>query len=147
MSSLLRTSIAIIFCTLFAAAVGGWVGVRYGLRQAGTEHRLDQVLHHELQLSSEQERRMALLETAFAARREALEAKMRAANQDLAQAITVRHSFDLDARQAVDRFHGAMMELQEATIEHVLAMRAVLTPGQAQQFDRTINKALTAGAS
>lgn len=146
MSSLLRNSALIIVCTLLAAAVGGWVGVRYGLRQQSQEPQLDQVLHHELRLSTLQERRISSLEAAFAARRKTLEAMMRAANQDLARAITIRHTYDPGARQALDRFHGAMMELQEATIEHVLAMRAVLTPEQALQFDRTVNKALAASS-
>jgi hypothetical protein len=40
-----------------------------------------------------------------------------------------------------------MLELQEATIEHVLTMRATLTPKQAEQFDRTVVKALAADGS
>lgn len=136
-----------IVCTAIAAAVGGWLGVRYGLRSVDTEQRLDQMLHKELHLSSEQERRIASLEASFAARRGVLEGQMRAANRDLAQAISVRHSYDVAARQAMDRLHAAMMELQEASIEHVLAMRAVLTPAQAEQFDRTVNQVLTTGAS
>ena len=147
MSSLRRTTTVVILCTAIAAAVGGWLGVRYGLRAVDTEQRLDQMLHSELHLSSEQERRIASLEASFAARRSALEGQMRAANRDLAQAIAVRHSYDAEARRAMDRLHAAMMELQEASIEHVLAMRAVLTPLQAEQFDRTVTKVLATGAS
>lgn len=145
MSTLLRNTVLILFCTVLAAAIGGWLGVRYGLRQENQEPRLHQVLHHDLRLSTTQEQQISSLETAFDVRRKALEASMRTANEDLAKAITIRHLYDPDARQAVERFHGAMMELQEATIEHVLAMREVLTPEQATQFDQTINDALTAG--
>ena len=145
MSTLFRNTVLILLCTLVAAAVGGWLGVHYGLREESQESRLHQVLHHDLRLSSEQEQAIASLEASFDMRRTALEASMRAANEDLAQAITVRHLYDPEARQAVERFHAAMMELQDVTIEHVLAMRKVLTPGQVEQFDRTINSALTIG--
>jgi hypothetical protein len=35
-----------------------------------------------------------------------------------------------------------MSALQEKSVQHVLAMRAVLTPAQAKIFDRTVEKAL-----
>jgi hypothetical protein len=38
----------------------------------------------------------------------------------------------------------AMRALQEKTIQHVLAMRALLTPPQAKIFDKSINHALGA---
>ena len=59
--------------------------------------------------------------------------------------ITVVESDDpRQVTAAVDHFHSAMGELQKATIEHVFAMRAVLTPEQAARFDRTVVDALTA---
>ena len=67
---------------------------------------------------------------------------MEAANRDLAAALRERHAYGPEARKAIDRFHAAMGQLQEATIEHVLAMRAVLTPEQAARFDKTISEAL-----
>ncbi|MEO6081458.1 MAG: periplasmic heavy metal sensor [Steroidobacteraceae bacterium] len=146
MNARLRTTAALVVCTLLAALVGGWFGVRYGLGGVGHDQRLDQLLHHELKLSSEQERQIAALESAFSARREVLESQMREANRDLAQAIAVRHQYDSAGKEAVNHLHESMMNLQEASIGHVLAMRTVLTPAQAEQFDRTISKALTAGA-
>ena len=67
---------------------------------------------------------------------------MRAANQDIGRAITVRHQYDAEAQAAIDRLHRAMMDLQGATVQHVLAMRAMLTPDQVREFDRTVNQAL-----
>jgi Spy/CpxP family protein refolding chaperone len=55
----------------------------------------------------------------------------------------VRHRYDGEAQAAVDRLHQAMMRLHDATIQHVLAMRAVLTPDQVQEFDQTVEQALT----
>jgi hypothetical protein len=68
---------------------------------------------------------------------------MRAANAELAQAIGQEHAYSPAVQQAVDRFHHAMGQLQKETILHVLAMRQVLTPQQAEIFDDTVVKALT----
>jgi hypothetical protein len=50
-----------------------------------------------------------------------------------------RH-YDPEAEAATDRLHRAMMELQDGTVQHVFAMRALLTPDQVQQFDRTADR-------
>ena len=145
MSSAARTSAVIIVLTLLAAMLGGWVGVRYGLREGRGPPQLDELLHHRLHLTPSQAEQLTALEAEFAARRAEFEAQMRAANRDIAAAITVRHSFDGETQAAVDRLHRAMTELQEATIRHVLAMRAVLTPDQVQEFDQTVDQALAVG--
>ncbi len=137
-----RTVAYTVVLTLLVAALGGWLGVRYGLRQAPATPGLDQVLHHELTLSPDQQQRLTSLEAGFAARRKVLETEMHAANADLAAAILSEHRYGPAAEQAIDRFHAAMKTLQEETIMHVLAMRAVLTPEQAQKFDQTVSKVL-----
>ena len=76
-------------------------------------------------------------------RRRAREAELRAANAELARAIQARHEYSPQVQAAVERFHDAMGELQKETILHVLAMRTVLTPDQAVQFDQRIGEALT----
>jgi Spy/CpxP family protein refolding chaperone len=94
-------------------------------------------------LSAEQEHRIADLESHFAAQRKALDQEMQAANRELAASILSEHAYGTGAKVAVERFHKAAASLQEATIIHVLAMRAVLTPEQAQRFDAAISEALT----
>lgn len=142
MSPMVRTAALIIVLTLLGAMLGGWAGVRYGLHEARAPQQLDELLHQRLHLSPAQEQELSALETDFAQRRREYETQMRAANQDIGRAITVRHHYDSEAQAAIDRLHRAMMELQDATVEHVLAMRALLTPDQMQQFDRTVNQAL-----
>lgn len=131
-----------ITLTILAAGFGGWFGVQYGLAHPGNRSDLDHLLHQELDLTADQNRRIETLEAEFAIRRKSLDDEMRAANGDLAEAIVVRHAYDQRARQAIERFHDAMRTLQEATIVHVLAMRAVLTPEQAQKFDSTVRREL-----
>jgi Spy/CpxP family protein refolding chaperone len=142
MNPLVRTSAIIIVLTLLGAMLGGWAGVRYGLHGAHAPQQLDDLLHRRLYLSIAQEQQLGALEADFAGRRAEYESQMRAANRDIAQAITVRHRYDAEAQAAIDRLHQAMMELQTATVQHVLGMRALLTADQGQQFDRTVDQAL-----
>jgi Spy/CpxP family protein refolding chaperone len=142
-----RAFLAMLLVTVLAAAAAGWAGVRYGLSQADEGQDLDVAIHRDLQLTPEQDQQIHRLETEFAAVRTGLQAKMRAANRELAEAITERHSYDDQARQAVERLHAAMSALQERTIQHVLAIRALLTPAQARHFDEKVSKALGAGPS
>jgi Spy/CpxP family protein refolding chaperone len=144
MSSMVRNSAIIIALTLVAATLGGWAGVHYGLREAPAPPQLDALLHQRLHLSAAQEQQLTALEADFGVRRRDYEAQMHTANQEIARAITVRHQYDAGAQAAIDRLHRAMMALQDATVQHVLAMRALLTPDQVPQFDRTVDQALAA---
>ncbi len=89
-----------------------------------------------------QDRQVQALEAQFDEQRRIREAEMRAANVDLAEAIGAEHAYGARARQAVERFHRAMGALQEGTIRHVFAMRAVMTPEQARLLDTLVAKAL-----
>ena len=131
-----------VILTGLAAAIGGWVGVRYGIAHPNAQPELDKLLHHELNLTADQDRKIAILESDFDTRRRELEVEIRAANRDLAATIVEQHAYSPRADQAVNRFHHALSELQTATIKHILAMRAVLTPQQAARFDQTVRKAL-----
>jgi len=143
MTGLTRIVIGVVAMTMLAAAVGGWIGVRYGMREAQRNHSsLDEVLHRRLDLTSGQQQRIARLEAAFAVRQQTLETEMRAADRDLAQAIVTDRRYGPRAQQAINRFHAAMKTLQQETIIHILAMRAVLTPHQAVRFDQTVTQVL-----
>lgn len=143
----LRSIVLMVLLTLAAGALGGWLGIAYGERQTAPAHDLHTIVHHELDLTAAQNQTIAALEQRFAARRKVFEAEMQAANRDLAVALDTDHVFGPRETAAVDRFHRAEKGLQEATIKHVLAMRAVLNAKQSKEFDRAIYKALTAGSS
>lgn len=135
--------------TVLAALVAGFLGALAGASFADRpvkDTSLHALVHTELDLSAEQERRMEALEAQFAAERRRLEAEMRAANAELAAAIEAERGYGPRVTAAVDHFHTAMGALQKTTIEHVFAMRAVLTPAQAVRFDRTVVASLTADA-
>ncbi|HTW73717.1 MAG TPA: periplasmic heavy metal sensor [Steroidobacteraceae bacterium] len=143
MSTAWRLALPWLLVTVLAAAGGGWLGVRYGLAQSRSSPSLDQLLHRELDLSGAQRDQLAALERSYAMQRRQLEAQARAANRDLARAILAEHRYGPDAELAIARFHGAMQSLEQRTIQHVLAMRAILTAQQAKQFDQTVATALT----
>lgn len=139
----LRTFLSMLAVTAVAAALAGWLGVEYGLHEVRFAPDLDTVLHRSLSLSTPQDRKIEHLESGFAAQRSALNAEMRAANNELASAIAGQHAYGPAMQQAIERFHRAMMQLQEDTVRHVLSMREVLTPVQARKFDQIVAKALT----
>lgn len=129
----------------FVAAVGGVAAGRFFLPAAqppgGELHAL---LHSGLDLDATQQARLDQLERQFALRKKALEMAMRADNARLAAAIEAEHSAGPQVREAVDRIHVAMGELQKETLAHIFAMRAILRPDQAARFDKAVVKALTA---
>jgi len=145
--SFARGLLLTIVLSMVAAFAGAWGGAHYIVGRMHTRPPLHDVVHKELDLTADQQRRIEGLEHDYAIRRQGLEAEMRAANADLARAIEQGHAYSPAVRQAVDRSHHAMGELQKQTILHVLAMRTVLTPQQAARFDDTVVKALTEEAS
>lgn len=140
----LRLALCIVLS--FVAAVGGvFVGRALLPKHDAGGAALHDVLHHQLSLDAQQERRIEALETQFAARRRALDLDLRAANARLAEAIAAEHAAGARVTAAVDQSHMAMGALQKATLEHLFAMRRLLRPDQAARFDAAVVKALTDG--
>jgi Spy/CpxP family protein refolding chaperone len=142
MPAISRGAVLTVVLALAAGVGGGWLGSGHLLakRQPPSLHH---VVHDELNLTPEQNKRIEALEQDFAVRRRVREAELRAANAQLAAAIQARHEYSPEVAAAVERFHAAMGALQSETVEHVLAMRKVMTPEQAAKFDRRVSEALT----
>ena len=134
----------LVAVTAFAAALAAVLVARTWLAPAPrVESQVHALLHQRLKLDPAQEQRIHQLEAAFAKRREALEAEMRVDNERLAKAITAEHGYGPQVGAAVDRSHHVMGQLQKETLQHIFAMRGVLRPDQAAEFDAVIVKALT----
>lgn len=134
-----------ILVTIVVAFLAGLAGIGLG-RLVFTPERtpsLHEVLHNGLDLNAAQEQEIEALERDFATRRRALEVEMRAANAELAAAMREEHAYGPRVTAAIERFHAAMGELQSETMEHVFAMREVLTPEQRTEFDAIVASALT----
>ena len=139
---------SIVITAVLAALASGaatWASAAWVMqeRQSPTLHS---VVHEQLDLSEEQDRRIDAIEARFSERRPALEAEVRAANRELAAAIAASDGNTPQVQAAIDHFHTAMGDLQKATITHVFEMRAVLTPAQAEVFDAAVVDALHADA-
>lgn len=133
---------AVAVLVVALALAGVWLGrmVQPASHQSGAE--LHALMHDGLELDDVQENSLAMLERDFAARRESLEARLRADNARLAEAIAAEHQYGPRVSAAVDATHMAMGELQKATLEHVFAMRAILRPDQQAKFDVAVAKSL-----
>ena len=142
MPKITRGLILTVVLAFLAGAGGAWIG-SCGLLPSRRPVSLHEMVHHELKLSADQDRQLDVLEQDFSVRRKAREAELRAANAQLAAAIQERHEYSPEVQAAVERFHAAMGALQLETVQHVLAMRKVLTPEQAEKFDRRVTQALT----
>ena len=145
MTSLRR--VLIIGLIAFLAAVAGvFVGRALVDAPRANETELHALLHRELKLSPDQEQKLGPIEARFAARRQALELEMRAANIRLAQAIEAEHGYGPRVTKAIDETHEVMGDLQKETLQHLFAMRGVLDRDQAAMFDKVVVEALTADA-
>ncbi|MBM3926902.1 MAG: periplasmic heavy metal sensor [Sphingomonadales bacterium] len=132
---------------VFLAAVAGvFLGRHLFPPQTQAASELHALLHEQIDLDSEQERKIHALEQSFAGRRQALEGAMRAENARLADAIGAEHRIGPQVTEAIDASHRTMGQLQKETLAHVFAMRRLLRPDQAAKFDAAIMKALTEDA-
>ena len=141
--TLARSLALTILLSVAAAGIGAWGATHYVVSRMHHAEPLHQVVHDKLKLTPAQEHEIKALEQQYVLRRKSLEAEMRAANADLAQAIQESHAYSPQVQRAIDRFHRAMGDLQKESILHVLAMRKVLTPDQVVRFDDTVATALT----
>jgi nickel and cobalt resistance protein CnrR len=135
--------IALIGVLVIALAlVGVWLGrmIQPTPHHSGAE--LHALMHDRLDLDDAQERALAVLERDFAAKRAVLEARLRADNTRLAEAIAAEHEYGPRVSAAVDATHMAMGDLQKATLEHVFAMRGILRPDQQAKFDAAVAESL-----
>lgn len=124
------------------ALVGVWIG---RMMQPAADHsgaQLHALMHDELDLDPAQERSLRLLERDFAAEREALEARLKADNARLAEAIAAEHEYGPRVSAAIEATHVAMGDLQKATLEHIFAMRAILREDQQAKFDAAVAESL-----
>jgi Spy/CpxP family protein refolding chaperone len=139
--------IALIALIAFLAAGTGVFAARMlnpPAPHSGAE--LHALMHDELDLDTAQEQQLEALERDFIKRRAVLEARLKADNARLAEAIAAEHVYGPRVSEAVDATHHSMGAVQKATLEHVFTMRAILRPDQQPRFDAVVDKAFTATA-
>jgi Spy/CpxP family protein refolding chaperone len=141
-----KSAVITIVLGFIAGIAGMGIGHLLFTGPSAPDTSLHGMVHEELTLSAEQDAQIDALETSFAARRTALEEELRQANGALAAAILKSNdAAGPEVEVAVHHVHDAMGALQTETIDHVFAMRRILTPEQRAKFDDRIKRALTAG--
>ena len=139
----LRNLLITVVLAVLAAGAGASLCAYYVISHQTAGPSLHDMVHRDLDLTPEQTRKLDAIEEDYAAQRKLLEADVRAANRELADAIREGHKDSPKVEAAIDHLHMAMGALQKATIAHVFDMRAVLTPRQARAFDAEVIAALT----
>ncbi|MEN9404661.1 MAG: hypothetical protein RL091_3364 [Verrucomicrobiota bacterium] len=99
-------------------------------------------LHRELKLSEAQHKALEPIEQGFGERQRKLADALRDANRQLARAIAEDKAYTPRVAAAVEHVHHRMGELQKVSIEHVFAMRSVLTPEQGDKLLSLAQQAL-----
>lgn len=107
-----------------------------------THFKADAWLHQQLDLTAEQEKKLAAIEEPFHARTHKIEESIRLANQELAKILSEDQRYTDRVAAAVENIHHAQGELQKAAIDHFFEMRAVLTPEQAVKLNKLAVDAL-----
>ncbi len=135
----------VVFLVLIAAVAAL---ACYGtLRWSGPRVTADDVtshewLHRELKLTNSQLKLLEPVEVQFSDRQRRLADGLREANRQLARAMAEDKAYTPRVSAAVEHVHHSMGDLQKASIEHVFAMRAVLTPEQGDKLLALAQKAL-----
>lgn len=136
--------IIVAFIALCAGMTGVFLsGHLNNARPSNSAAGLHDMVHHDLNLSKDQEVKLEVTEERFAIHKSQLEARLKGANRALAEAISADKTNSPRVQAAIEEFHQAMGELQKLTIEHVFEMRALLTEEQAAVFDAEVVRALT----
>jgi Spy/CpxP family protein refolding chaperone len=139
----LRNLLITVGLAVLAAGGGASLCAYYVVSHQSAGRSLHDMVHRDLDLTPDQTHKLDAIEEKYATQRKLLEADVRAANRELADAIREGHKDSPKVEAAIDHLHMAMGALQKATIAHVFDMRAVLTPQQANAFDAEVIAALT----
>jgi nickel and cobalt resistance protein CnrR len=91
-------------------------------------------IHNQLNLTAEQEKELEPIEAEFQRRKRELLGQIASANNELAQVIKEDQGYSPHVSAAIEKIHHAQGELQEATLQHVFSMRAMLTREQYQKL-------------
>ncbi|MXP28476.1 periplasmic heavy metal sensor [Porphyrobacter algicida] len=135
-----------VILAVLLAAVAGCVGavIAGHWRDSEKPRSLHAFVHHELHLDTQQNAKLEQLEAKFAVQKRQLDLSLRAANANLGAAMSEEHQYGPKVAVAIDQVHARMGDVQKATVRHVFAMRALLTPAQQERFDREVAASLTA---
>lgn len=131
--------IAVVIVAALAALTTLYWSKRHAAANPVTAHAW---LHRELQLTAAQREMLGPIESAFAEKQRLLTARLHEANVHLAKMMKEDKAYSPRVGAAVELVNDCMGQLQQASIEHVFAMRAVLSPDQGDKLLSLAQKVL-----
>ena len=124
------------------AALAAYATMRWSRHVTADEVTSHEWLHHELNLTEAQLKTLEPIEAKFGERQRQLAAALHEANRQLARVMAEDKAYTPRVAAAVEHVHHRMGDLQKASIEHVFAMRAELSPEQGDKLLALAQKAL-----
>tara|TARA_R110002126_G_scaffold291807_1_gene459758 strand:+ start:211333 stop:211785 length:453 start_codon:yes stop_codon:yes gene_type:complete len=125
-----------------SAAMGGvLMGQKFMSR--GDTHRhaagdMHALFHHDLHLSTQQDKVLVVIETDFRHQKTLLEEQMKSSNIELAEAIKNGGYSSPQVLAVVDQIHETMGGLQKLTLQHLADMQAVLDEAQSKRLEEKV---------
>lgn len=139
----------LLFATLAGTTLGVVVagGVAF-IRHSAIAHQVDlhEMLHDSVPLDAHERELLDAEEQKFSQSRQEIEARLRAANGQLAAAIAKHPAWSSEVEAAVLQVEQAAGDLQRTTLVHVFEMRAGLKPEHRPTYDRVLIEALQRGS-
>ena len=136
----------LILLALVAAIAGAacWLTARY-LNRAGYAEKGDahSWIHTQLGITPEQDKALEPIEQRYAEQKKHYGEMLRITNGELGKAILEERSDSERVKAAVAQIHHAQGELQNATLQHIFEMKAMLTPPQYEKLLQSTADALS----
>lgn len=132
--------------------IGAAIGILVALAIAFGVHRLHhqptdlhEMLHEAVPLDPQERQFLDIKEREFQWHRQQIEARLQAANEQLADAIARDPQWNPQVEAATQQEEKAAADLQRATLVHVFEMRAGLKPEHRAAYDKVLVDALRHG--
>lgn len=138
----LRLSLFVLLIAVAAGSACYFVVRLFPRREAAHAVDYHYWIHARLGLTPEQEKSLEPIEERFTAHRKELIVRIREGNRELADAIISDRSDSPRVEAAVEKIHRAQGDLQNAVLEHVFAMRPILTDAQYERLTKMTADAL-----
>lgn len=125
----------LLFWVAFVAVGACWTTSHF-MGKPGVHSLEDhQWLHSQLGITADQDKALEKEEIRFAAQRRKLVDAIHQNNAELATVLARDREYSAQVRAAVEKIHQSQQELENATLEHIFAMKPILSPAQ---FDKLL---------
>jgi hypothetical protein len=137
-----RNTLIAVVLSFLAGVAGVWVGLKSLPNGGSNTVSLHEKIHHEFILNAAQKTALHALEAQYASSQKKYIKDLKAANFELATAIKAHHDLSPEVVLAEQKYLKVLGAFQTETLRHIFAMRAILSPEQAQKFDDIVLRSL-----